>query len=319
MLGILSLVAPVFGLIALGFAAAKLRYMSDGAARVVNELGYKVAMPALLFRAMLAVGEVPVSPLWLVASYLSGIALIWTLATVMAVAVLRRPAIDAPSIAMGACFSNGVMLGFPIIITAFGPEAATPMAFLATCETFFLWLIATAHFAVAHRGVRSLSLGMVGGVIGDIARNPLIVAIAAGLACRYAGLTVPELPAKLIGLLAAAAVTVSLFGLGMSLAAYEIKGQSQTITVILLLKMMIYPIAALALATEVFKLPPLWAGVLVVYVAMPVGANAFVFASRTERAIASVSAAVAISTMLAVVTVTGALAVLEMMVFMKPV
>jgi predicted permease len=44
---------------------------------------------------------------------------------------------------------------------------------------------------------------------------------------------------------------------------------------------------------------------------MPVGANAFLFASRYERAVASVSAAVAISTAISVFTVTAMLAFLK--------
>jgi malonate transporter and related proteins len=72
----------------------------------------------------------------------------------------------------------------------------------------------------------------------------------------------------------------------------------------------LYPALAFWLATEVFHLPRIWAGALVIYVAMPVGANAFIFAARYDRAVGSISAAVAVSTVLSVVTVTLALAFL---------
>lgn len=308
MLHILSLIAPIFGLIAIGFVAAKSRYLSAGGARFVSELGYKVVMPALLFRAMLSVGEIPVSPLWLVATYTSAVFTAWILATLTARLILRRPAADAPSIAMGVCFSNGVMLGFPIILAAFGPDAATPIAFLATCETLFLWLVGTLHMEIASRGARGFSWRSLGGALVEVAINPLILAMAAGLACRFGGVTVPDQPAKFIGLLAQAAVPVSLLGLGMALAGYEIKGQAPTIVSIISIKMVVYPAIAFVLATEVFALPPIWAGALVTYVSMPVGANAFLFAARYDKAVASVSAAVAISTVLAVVSTTIVLA-----------
>lgn len=311
MLHILSLIAPIFGLIAVGFVAAKLRYLTQGGARFVSELGYKVVMPALLFRAMLAVGEIPVSPLWLVAAYASAVFAAWLLATLAALLILQRSAADGAAIAMGVCFSNGVMMGFPIILAAFGPDAATPMAFLATCETLFLWLAGTLHMELARRGVRSLSFRAVGGVLLEVVTNPLILAMAAGLACRFGGLPVPEAAGKFIGILAQAAVPVSLLGLGMSLAGYEIKGQVPTITAIIILKMLVYPVIAFLLATQVFALPALWAGTLVTYVSMPVGANAFLFAARYDTAVASVSASVAISTALAIITVSAMLAGLE--------
>ncbi|MEZ5854564.1 MAG: hypothetical protein R3D67_07355 [Hyphomicrobiaceae bacterium] len=77
------------------------------------------------------------------------------------------------------------------------------------------------------------------------------------------------------------------------------------------LKLVAYPLFAFWLATEVFSLPRVWAGALVIYVAMPVGANAFVYAARYDRAVAAVSGAVALSTMVSVVTVTLALAYLK--------
>jgi predicted permease len=311
MLHILLLITPVFSLIAIGFLAAKTRYTSEGAGRIVSEVGYKVAMPALLFRAMLAVGDTPVSPLLLIACYFCGIAFCWLATGLLAVLVLRRNGEDAASIAMGSCFSNGVMLGFPIIIQSFGPDAATPIAFLATCETLFLWLIGTLHMEMARQDRGHSLVRAVGGVIVEVARNPLVVAMAAGLVCRYLGVTVPELPMKIISIVAQAAVPVSLLGLGMSLAGYSIAGQAPTISVILFMKMVVYPAAAFTLATVVFALPPVWAGALVTYVSMPVGANAFLFASRYERAVASVSAAVAISTAISVFTVTAMLAFLK--------
>jgi malonate transporter len=63
----------------------------------------------------------------------------------------------------------------------------------------------------------------------------------------------------------------------------------------------------------VFGLTPLWAGALAVFSCMPLGANAFIFASRYERAVGSVSAAVAVSVVLSVLTVTATLTILQAM------
>jgi malonate transporter len=311
MLQILSLIAPVFGIIALGFLVARSGYMSEGAARTVTELGFKVAMPALLFRAMLSIGPLPVSPVQLAAAYFASVLVIWTLTAIAARIVLRRPPEDRPALAMAGCFGNGVMLGFPVIVTAFGPEAATPMAILATCDTVILWLMGTLHMEIARRDTARPGLRAVVGVLGEVARNPLIIALVAGAICRMLGVTLPPVPARWLDLLAQAAVPVSLVGLGMSLAAYRIAGEAPALVLILVAKLALAPAVGLLLATTVFGLPAAWAAVLVAFLAMPVGANAFLFASRYDRAVAPVSASVAVSTVLAVVTVTFALAVLR--------
>ncbi len=307
-----SLITPVFGLIAVGFLAARTGYVSAGVGRAANELGYKVAMPALLFRAMLQVGEVPVSPMWLIAAFAVTVGTVWMAATLIARNLLGRPAADLPAYAMAACFSNGVMLGFPIITSVLGPQAATPIAFLATCETLGLWLAGTLQMEIIRRGASGLTLRSATGVLADVARNPLIMAMIAGLMFRYAGLQLPALPGRLIELTAQAGVPVSLLGLGLSLAAYEIRGQTSSIATIMLLKIVACPLLALLVTTKLLALPSLWSAALVLYVAMPVGANAFLFASRYEQAVAPVSAAVAISTLLAVVTVSLVIAVVNM-------
>ena len=51
MLAVFSLVAPIFGLIGLGLLTAKIQWLDASAGRILAQFGYKVAMPALLFRA----------------------------------------------------------------------------------------------------------------------------------------------------------------------------------------------------------------------------------------------------------------------------
>jgi hypothetical protein len=312
MFSVISLVVPIFGLIGLGFLTAKVDWINAAAARPLAEFGYKVAMPALLFRAMSSVALPTVTLLDLLATYVVAITTTWIVASVATVLILRRPATDAPSIAMGSCFGNGLMLGLPLILGAFGNAAATPIAFLVTIETIYLWLLATLHMQVATRGVRSISVGAIAGILRDVALNPIVAAIIVGLAWAATGLTMPALPDKLLALLAQSAVPVSLFALGMSLVSYGLAGQVPTLSLILVLKMLVYPVLALVLAIYVFDLPPVWTGALLLFTSMPVGANAFVFASLYEKAVGSVSAAVAVSSAISVISVTVILALLQM-------
>ncbi len=305
MLAIIDIVAPVFGILGLGFLAVRWRYLSDGASRVIAEFAFKVAMPALLFRAMLSIEQLPVAPWRLVATYVLAMAFVWGAATIATRLVLRRPPIDAPAIAMAACFGNTVMLGVPLAITAFGQDAAAPIALLISIDTPLLWIVATLHIeAVRQSQARRAAtpLRALRGVILDLARNPIVLPLVAGSLWRLTGLGVPTLADRLLELMGGAAVPAALFSLGMSLASYELKGQARTLSLIVLLKMAVFPVVAFVLATWIFELPPLWRAIIILFAAMPVGANAFLFATRYERAINSVSAAIAASTMIAVVT-----------------
>jgi malonate transporter and related proteins len=312
MLAIITLVAPVFGLIAVGWITARIGYVPPSAGPALSDFAYKILIPALLFRAMVSMTPPVQSPWLLAGTYASTVAIVWLTATVATRLLLRRPGVDAPAIAMAACFGNGLMMGIPIILLAFGPEAATPVAILATCDSIILWVLGTLHMELAQRGVGS-SLRSMATTTADLIRNPIIAAILAGTLWRWTGIAMPDVADKLVTLLASAAVPVALSSLGVTLARYEIKGQTPTLVLITVLKLIAFPALAVWIGLAVFGLTPLWAGAIAAFTSMPVGANAFVFAARYERAVGSVSAAVAISTLLAVLTVTATLVVLQAM------
>ncbi|WP_235884710.1 AEC family transporter [Bradyrhizobium frederickii] len=67
------------------------------------------------------------------------------------------------------------------------------------------------------------------------------------------------------------------------------------------LKLAVMPAAAFVLA-KLLDLPPLAAGVVVLFAAMPTGANAYIFAVQYQRLVNPVSGAVALGTLLAAVT-----------------
>jgi malonate transporter and related proteins len=317
MLAIIDIVAPVFGLMALGFLAARLRYLSDGAGGLIAEFAFRVAMPALLFRAMLAIGPMPAGPWQLIGVYFGAMIVVWITTSLLTWLLLRRPAVDGAAIAMGACFGNTVMLGIPLALTAFGPEAATPVALLISIDTPLLWIMATLHMESARRGAApadSSRLAALRGVGLDLLRNPIVLPLVTGSLWRTTGLGIPKVLDRLLELLAGAAVPSALFALGMSLAVYEIKGQMRTLSLIVVMKLVAFPLLVLAFATWILPLPQLWLAIALLFAAMPVGANAFLFAARYQRAVNSVSAAIAVSTVFAIGSIAMILYFLRAMV-----
>jgi malonate transporter and related proteins len=309
MLAVLAIVTPVFALMGLGFGAAKLKALPEGAGGILAQFAFKICMPALLFRAMLTAGEMQASPWRLMAAYFLATLCVWILASLIAAFVLRRPAEDHAALAMGATFGNTVMLGIPIGITAFGPEVTAPAALLVAVETPLLWIAATLHMELTRRG-RAISPAALGGVLKDLALNPIVLSLVLGLAGRAMGLALPSVPDRILALLGQAAVPTALFALGMALSAFRPAGESRAIGVLAALKLGAYPLLAYVFAAHVFALPPLWVALATLQAAMPIGANAFLFASRYDTSSATISAAIAVSTIAAVGTVSALLLLL---------
>ena len=309
---VLSIVAPVFALIVLGFAASYLGLLSDGSHKALSEFAFGLAVPCLLLRTI-ATAEFPaVSPIRIWAAYFGAGAATWILASVLTAIALRRPVSDGATIAMGSVYGNIVMLGIPLNLATFGPAAAGPMALILAVNTPLLWLFGTLQMGWGGReaagggGSGALALRLV----ADLARNPIVIGIALGFALRATGLGLPALAEKVLSLVGQAGVPTSLVALGASLRHFRIQGQLPTLTLLCVLKLFVMPAIAWWLAFAVFELPPVAAGVVVLFAAMPAGANVFIFAQRYQRVVNSASGAVAVGSLISVLTASALITVL---------
>jgi predicted permease len=108
----------------------------------------------------------------------------------------------------------------------------------------------------------------------------------------------------MLAMLSEASIPTALFALGLSLATYSLRGQWSGMAVLIVMKMVLMPLLVFLALHYLVSVPPLWAKVAVLLAAMPTGANAFLFAHRNEESVAAVSAAIALGTGLAAITVS---------------
>jgi predicted permease len=117
----------------------------------------------------------------------------------------------------------------------------------------------------------------------QLARNPLILATAAGLAANIAGITLPEPVNAYLSRLGAAAITLGLIavgaGLKLSAQAPGHPGDSRFAAYAFAVKLVAMPLAALALA-RMLNLAPLPAQILVLFAAMPSASACYILAAR---------------------------------------
>ncbi|MBR0778983.1 AEC family transporter [Bradyrhizobium diazoefficiens] len=296
----LLIVAPVFALIAAGYASVLFRFVSEGAHKGISEFAFSIAIPALLFRTIV-VSEFPdVSPWRMWGAYYGALAIIWTLALAVS-ALLRARREDGVVFAIGAVYGNIVMLGIPLVLSALDSAAAGPMALILSVNTPLLWLCGTLQMEFVGRKQKGSMLSVIWPVLTDLARNPIMLAIGFGVVWRFTGLGLTPVVDRTIELLAQAGSPAALIALGINLFRFEVKGEKLGILVMCALKLLAMPLVAFVLA-KLLDLPPLASGVVVLFAAMPTGANAYIFAAQYQRLVNPVSGAVALGTLLAAVT-----------------
>ena len=312
-MSVLAIVVPIFVLVAVGYAAARFQFLSEAAQKGLSEFAFNFAMPALLFRSIAMASTGAPGSARIVLAYFAGVVVVWGLATLHTRVILRRPAIDAATIAMTSVFGNIVMIGIPLVLAVVGPEGAAPMAALLSIHTPLLWFTGTLHQQAAEqtRGRSALTVARDLGL--ELTRNPLLIAIAAGALWRVAAWPLPQAFDSSLALLGQAGVPCAQIALGASLTRFAIKGQAPTLTSVLVLKLLVLPAVVYVMAVHVFALPRIAAEVALLFSAMPAGANAFLFAERSGRVVNSASGAVALGTLLGAATSTLLIAALPML------
>jgi hypothetical protein len=136
----------------------------------------------------------------------------------------------------------------------------------------------------------------------SLARNPIIIGLVLGLAANLLHVTLPKPVDDTLGYLRGAALPCALFVLGASLNAFKISGRIGEALTIAGLKMILQPLLVALLVFGVFHVDHLWGAVAVMAAGMPVGVNAHVLAQKYRSNIPSVSTALLLSSLLAIVT-----------------
>jgi predicted permease len=307
MTSVLVTVIPVFALIGLGYLAARMKLFPGESARGLSQFVFLFAIPALLFRTAASVDIGAAAPWGLWGAYFAAAALVWVVAVLLSRAMPALSPAGGASAAIASTFGNLVMLGLPLSLSYFGEASLLPAALLISIHAPVHWFAATVLAQWSGRGAGQPLSALLREFLLSLVRNPIIVALVGGALWGLTGLALHPVVDRPVELLAQAGVPTALFALGLSLAAHGLKGHLGAVSVVIALKMALFPALAWVAAVHVFALPPAQAGVVALFAALPTGANAYIFAEQHRAAVPVVSGAIALGTALGVLTISALL------------
>src|SRR5689334_9317589 len=111
MLAIAAVVAPVFGLIGLGYLAARLRIITERTGDGLAEYVFALAIPFLLFRTIVEADLPPSLPWAYWTAYFAGVTVVWIAATLLARLAFGRSEGEGVIFGFAAGQANTVMVG----------------------------------------------------------------------------------------------------------------------------------------------------------------------------------------------------------------
>src|SRR5690606_6877883 len=179
-----------------------------------------------------------------------------------------RPGRAAVIMGFSAAQSNIVLMGIPLVLTAYGEAGAVPLFLLIAVHLPLMMLAATVMIESAEAGITRAAILK---LVKNLVTNPLLIAFAAGSLGRIAGVQLGGVPKAFVDMIALAAVPCALFAMGMALRKYGVFGDVKLSLFIVAAKLMLLPLAVYLLAKYVFMLTPVWHGVAVIFASMAVG------------------------------------------------
>lgn len=299
---------PVILFIALGFFVGRRGWIRATSVKDLSNLVFMVLTPALLFRTMstVRVQDLDFGP---VAVYFAAAGLIFA-----ATLVVQGFSSLAAARGLANTFSNTIMIGVPLVGLVFGQAGLVTLFTLISVHSLILLTAATVVFELAQARERARSgdgpqhsmLRTVLQAIGNGIAHPVPLPIIAGLLFAQTGLVVPEVIGKPLLLLGQALGPLALLLVGVTLAFSTVGTYFKAALRIALVKNIVHPLLLGAMGWTL-GMSGLSLAVMVAAAALPVGANVFLFTQRYEVAQDEVTASIAVSTALALVTVPVAL------------
>jgi predicted permease/RimJ/RimL family protein N-acetyltransferase len=307
----LNLTIPVFVVIALGWIAARRGIVPEAAAGGLNAYVFNFGVPCLVVGTL---GRQPFGELidwsflgaWLVAGLT-----VFALSALLTRVLFAERAGELAVMGQGAAIGNIGFLGLPLLLEAFGPAGAAPLAAALVVDLILIIPLSILILEAQSGGAGSGASKAVAAIKGALI-NPFLLSILAG-PCGFtqrhcfAGAAGPHhyVPGRsrcthrivCAGHVAGGAAGGRQYGAGGADERVEAGGTPGTSV----------------RAMWALNVGPKIAGMGLVLAAMPVASNVFVIAERYGVAVRRCSSAIVISTAIAVITVTAAIEVAKRM------
>lgn len=291
------LLLPDLLLIVCGFLICRYTPLNRAVWEPAEKLVYYLFFPVLLFNSIV---RSPLQPRDATTLAVAGMGLM-LIGIVMAYALRALPGIDKARHAAGAqvAFRFNSFIALALAERFGGASGVAGMALLlALCVPL---ANVAAVYPLARQGGHSY--------VGEIFRNPLILATLAGLLANLGGLQFPDAVATTLQRIGLAALPIGLMAVGAGLRLSGLRKAPRLAAMLLTIRHVALPLVAMGL-TLLLVLPPEHRVLVLLFSALPTASSCYVLATRMGGDGAYVAGLVTVSTLLGMLLIPFWLAVM---------
>lgn len=217
---VIDLILPVFAVIAIGFIAGKTKIVSANGAKTLNDYVLYITLPALLFHA---VATAPLSHLtnWdFLFANLFGIIGAFLITVFVVRFVFKKRSAALSLYGMNASYGTSGFMGIPLLIVAFGQEAALPSAIATVIHNIPVIAVVILTFEWSRAKRQTDDQGtwdFLKSVFKPVLLHPIMISVILGLVFALARIPLPNSLNIFTGFLADATGPTALFAIGLAL------------------------------------------------------------------------------------------------------
>ncbi|MFC3532621.1 AEC family transporter [Vogesella facilis] len=268
MLAILAVIAPIFLLIGLGYLAVRSGSFPQDKLPALGTLVARFALPALILHSLSSRSPAEMLNGHYLAAYAIGSLSMLLLGTGWAMLARRQSLPRAALYGLGMSCSNSAFVGYPIVHQLLGPVATLALALSMVVENLLLLPLGIA-LSEGDGSRRDSVWRAFGRSLLGLRRNPIILAIVAGMLLALLGLPLPAVLAKPVAMLGAASAPVALFLIGGSLVGLPLRSVLRDVSVVAGSKLLLHPLLVVAALLLFAPVEPQLAMAGVLLAAMP--------------------------------------------------
>ena len=290
---------PIIAIVVTGYLFSRIGLFPENVGSGLVQFVYWLAIPAMLFLHMFQTDISENIPLTFLLSFYVPSIFVFILAMILFNRVFGWDAKELGVAGIVSSYGNLALLGLPILLAVSNDQDALlpALVLLATQSTVLFTLT-----IVTLNSFKGLDKGAFKAVFCRLATNPIVLALIFGLAFNIFQVPLSSEAMYTLNILGDAAPGCALVALGASLGTYKLKKPGKEVLCFVLLRNFIHPLLVWGVALF-FGLDGAWLTVAVLFAAMPVGINAFIFSESYDIRQSTVSVTLVVSTLVSSATI----------------
>lgn len=221
----LNATVPVFLTMVLGFVLHKWRVIDDSFASKLNQFVFKIALPVLMFDQLATTDFVSVWDTKFVLFCFAVTLLSIGLAYVLSLLIKNKPA--RGEFVQAAYRSSAAILGIAYTQNIYGDAGMTPLMIIASVPLYnAMAVVVLALTAPAEAETKQGTRGALAWrTVKEIATNPILLGLVAGLAWSLLKIPVPSVLGKTLDNVGGLATPLGLIAMGASIDPKKVSGK----------------------------------------------------------------------------------------------